>query len=93
MRDAEDLTGDVFVRVARNLHEFKGDSAALRRWVFTIAHHRLVDEYRLMVTPDLFGEGTRLFEKRRGRLGLTLLEAKPLDTGAVILHYRRDRKS
>jgi dihydrofolate reductase len=53
----------------------------------------LVDEYRLMVTPDLFGDGTRLFEKRRGRLPLTLLEAKPLDTGAVILHYRRDRKA
>jgi dihydrofolate reductase len=53
----------------------------------------LVDEYRLMVTPDLFGEGTRLFEKGRGRLALTLLEAKPLDTGAVILHYRRDRAS
>lgn len=46
VRDPEDLTGDVFVRVARNLDQFKGDSAALRRWVFTIAHHRLVDEYR-----------------------------------------------
>jgi RNA polymerase sigma-70 factor (ECF subfamily) len=46
MRDAEDLTGDVFVRVTKALPEFKGDAAALRRWVFTIAHHRLVDEYR-----------------------------------------------
>jgi len=46
MRDAEDLTGDVFVRVTRALDGFKGDGVALRRWVFTIAHHRLVDEYR-----------------------------------------------
>jgi RNA polymerase sigma-70 factor (ECF subfamily) len=46
MRDAEDLTGDVFVRVTKSLPDFKGDEAALRRWVFTIAHHRLVDEYR-----------------------------------------------
>jgi RNA polymerase sigma factor (sigma-70 family) len=46
MRDAEDLTGDVFVRVTKALDDFKGDDAALRRWVFTIAHHRLVDEYR-----------------------------------------------
>ena len=53
----------------------------------------LVDEYRLMVTPDLFGDGTRLFEKGRRRLALTLLEGKPLDTGAVILHYRRDRRA
>ena len=53
----------------------------------------LVDEYRLMVTPDIFGDGTRLFAKGSRRLALTLLEAKPLDTGAVILHYRRDRAS
>jgi dihydrofolate reductase len=51
----------------------------------------LVDEYRLMVTPDLFGDGKRLFEGGRPVIALTLIEAKPLDTGAVILHYRRDR--
>ena len=45
-RDADDLTGDVFVSVARGLGSFRGDADALRRWVFTIAHHRLVDEYR-----------------------------------------------
>lgn len=53
----------------------------------------LVDEYRLMVTPGLLGSGKRLFEEGRPRIGLTLLEAKPLDTGAVILHYRRDRNA
>jgi dihydrofolate reductase len=51
----------------------------------------LVDEYRLMVTPDLFGDGKRLFEGGRPRIALSLIEAKPLDTGAVILHYRRNR--
>jgi dihydrofolate reductase len=51
----------------------------------------LVDEYRLMVTPDLFGDGNRLFKSGRPRLALTLIESKQLDTGAVILHYRRDR--
>jgi RNA polymerase sigma-70 factor (ECF subfamily) len=44
--DPDDLTGDVFVRVAERLGGFRGDRAALRRWVFTIAHNRLVDEYR-----------------------------------------------
>ena len=44
--DPEDLTGDVFVSVTRSIGSFRGDAAALRRWVFTIAHHRLVDEYR-----------------------------------------------
>ena len=51
----------------------------------------LVDEYRLMVTPDLFGDGKRLFADGRPRLKLTLIGSRPLDTGAVILHYRRDR--
>lgn len=45
-RDAESLTGDVFVSVTEALGTFRGDQAALRRWVFTIAHHRLVDEFR-----------------------------------------------
>lgn len=45
-RDPDDLCGDVFVKVAERLGTFKGDDRALRRWVFTIAHNRLVDEYR-----------------------------------------------
>jgi dihydrofolate reductase len=52
----------------------------------------LVDEYRLMVTPGLLGDGKRLFGNGLPRIGLTLIEARPLDTGAVILHYRRDRR-
>jgi RNA polymerase sigma-70 factor, ECF subfamily len=46
MADPEGLTGDVFVAVTRRLAAFEGDDAALRRWVFTIAHHRRVDEIR-----------------------------------------------
>jgi len=45
-RDVEAACGDVFVSVASGLDAFRGDRAALRRWVFTIAHHRLVDELR-----------------------------------------------
>jgi len=44
--DAEGLTGDVFVSVARRLDDFEGDDDALRRWVFTIARNRWVDEVR-----------------------------------------------
>ncbi len=46
MRDPEGLTGDVFVAVTEGLARFRGDDDALRRWVFTIAHHRRVDEIR-----------------------------------------------
>jgi RNA polymerase sigma-70 factor (ECF subfamily) len=44
--DSEDLLGDVFCEVTRTLRRFHGDDEALRRWVFTIAHHRVIDEYR-----------------------------------------------
>lgn len=46
VRDPEALTGDVFVAVTEKLRTFRGDDAALRRWVFTIAHRRRVDEIR-----------------------------------------------
>ena len=44
--DPEDLVGEVFLNVARDLSRFRGDDDALRRWVFTIAHNRLLDARR-----------------------------------------------
>jgi RNA polymerase sigma-70 factor (ECF subfamily) len=43
---AEDLLGEVFVSVARNLHRFTGNRDDFRRWVFAIAHRRRVDYVR-----------------------------------------------
>lgn len=53
MDNAEDLVGDVFVDVAQGLSKFSGDSDALRRWVFTIARRRRVDEVRRQVVRRL----------------------------------------
>ena len=44
--DAEDAASDVFVSVARGLGRFEGNEAAFRSWVFTIAHHRIIDHRR-----------------------------------------------
>lgn len=44
--DVESLTNEVMAQVHRNLHRFTGDAAAFRSWVFTIAHHRMVDDRR-----------------------------------------------
>jgi len=44
--EPEDLLGEVFLQVARNLDGFRGDYPAFRSWVFTVAHHRVVDERR-----------------------------------------------
>ncbi|MET0728293.1 MAG: sigma-70 family RNA polymerase sigma factor [Acidimicrobiales bacterium] len=44
--DPEDILGEVFLHVARSLRRFHGDDDQLRRWVFTLAHHRIIDERR-----------------------------------------------
>ncbi len=42
----EDLVGETFLQIARNLPEFDGDSSSFQSWVFVIAHHRLSNERR-----------------------------------------------
>lgn len=44
--DPDDALGEVFLNVARDLRRFSGDAAALRRWVFSIAHNRAMDAHR-----------------------------------------------
>ncbi len=42
----EDVTSETLFQVVRDLHRFEGDEADFRSWVFTIAHHRLIDSRR-----------------------------------------------
>jgi RNA polymerase sigma-70 factor (ECF subfamily) len=44
--DPDGLTNDVFAQVHRNLHRFEGDEQGFRSWLFTIAHHRMIDDRR-----------------------------------------------
>jgi RNA polymerase sigma factor (sigma-70 family) len=44
--DPEDLLGEVFLQLARDLSDFEGDASAFRAWVFTVAHNRLLDDLR-----------------------------------------------
>lgn len=44
--DPEDVLGDVFLQVARDLHRVRGDESAVRRWVFSVARHRVIDDAR-----------------------------------------------
>ena len=44
--EPDDVTGEVFLQVVRDIARFDGDECAFRAWVFTIAHHRLVDARR-----------------------------------------------
>jgi RNA polymerase sigma factor (sigma-70 family) len=44
--EPDDLASEVFLGVFTGLAGFSGDEDALRAWVFTIAHRRLVDDWR-----------------------------------------------
>jgi RNA polymerase sigma-70 factor (ECF subfamily) len=44
--DVDGLTNEVMANVHRGLPKFVGDWPAFRSWVFTIAHHRLIDARR-----------------------------------------------
>jgi RNA polymerase sigma-70 factor, ECF subfamily len=44
--DPEDLLGDCFVQLLRNLDGFTGDEAGFRAWTFRVARSRLIDSWR-----------------------------------------------
>lgn len=44
--DPEDTLSESFLQVARDIAKFEGDERGFRSWVFTIAHHRLIDARR-----------------------------------------------
>ena len=44
--EPDDLASETFLGVFTALSSFTGDEGALRAWVFTIAHRRLVDDWR-----------------------------------------------
>ena len=61
--DPDDLVSETFIQLARNIGRFEGTEANFRSWVFTVAHHRLIDERRFRtrsreqsVAPDQLPE-------------------------------------
>jgi RNA polymerase sigma-70 factor (ECF subfamily) len=44
--EPDDVASETFIGVFTGLSGFTGDEDALRAWVFTIAHRRLVDDWR-----------------------------------------------
>ena len=44
--DVDGVTNEVFLHVLRGIRRFRGEWPGFRSWVFTIAHHRMVDDRR-----------------------------------------------
>lgn len=54
----------------------------------TLLRTGLVDEYRIGIAPVVLGAGNPLFKPAPRPIGMQFLNARPLDTGCVILSYR-----
>jgi RNA polymerase sigma factor (sigma-70 family) len=52
------VTSDVFMSVFTRLGSFQGEEDSFRAWVFTIAHHRLVDERRRLARRPAIADNT-----------------------------------
>jgi RNA polymerase sigma factor (sigma-70 family) len=44
--EPEDLTGEVFLQLVRDIATFEGNERDFRAWTLSIAHHRLLDDVR-----------------------------------------------
>lgn len=51
--EPEDLTSEVFLAVFERIGRFRGDDSDLRAFIFTVAHHRLVDDHRRRARQSL----------------------------------------
>jgi RNA polymerase sigma factor (sigma-70 family) len=76
--DPEDCVGEVFLQVARDVGRFEGDQRSFRAWVFTIAHHRMIDARRhasrrpvelVPETPEPRGVADDAAEEALARIG------------------------
>jgi RNA polymerase sigma factor (sigma-70 family) len=68
-REPEDLTGEVFLQIVRDLAGFQGGERSFRSWVFVVAHNRLLDERRraarrpVQPVPDQFLESRSILDE------------------------------
>ena len=56
-REPDDLANEVFLGVFSGIAGFHGSEDQFRSWVFTIAHHRLIDERRRLGRRPVLAEG------------------------------------
>lgn len=83
---------DVATVVAREKQRPGKDIAVFpgARFAQTALAAGVVDELSLLIVPELFGHGTRLFEGHALRRRLTLKQTRTMDTGAVLAQYAVD---
>ena len=54
--DAEDLTGDVFLKAFRSIESFDDSKASVSTWIFTIMRNTLTDYFRRSRITEILDE-------------------------------------
>jgi RNA polymerase sigma-70 factor (ECF subfamily) len=60
--EPDDVVGEVFLQVVRDLGRFDGGEREFRTWLFTIAHHRMLDARRREVRRAVQAAPDRVLE-------------------------------
>jgi dihydrofolate reductase len=83
------LSGDLLAAVAEQKTERNVVVIGSASVVHTLAERDLVDEYRVLVFPDLVGRGTRLFTTETTPTRLRQVSAESIGP-AVLVRYERE---
>jgi RNA polymerase sigma-70 factor (ECF subfamily) len=77
--EPDDLTSEVFLRVFSRLDRFEGNEVQFRAWMFSIAHHLVIDDHRarsrrpradhLDGAPELASNGADVEQLALARVG------------------------
>jgi dihydrofolate reductase len=84
------IDGDAAAGVAK-LKEQDGQDLVVyggQDFTHSLLDHDLVDEYRILVAPVLFGKGRRLHDDGARRVNLELVDTTVMPPGVAILTYR-----
>jgi RNA polymerase sigma-70 factor, ECF subfamily len=97
--EGEDLASEAWLDAARGLDRFSGGEEAFRRWIFTIAHRRLIDLRRrrsrsaravgalreFADRPDVEGADAPVLAASETEAALTRIASLPSDQADVVL--------
>ncbi|MGH6609359.1 MAG: dihydrofolate reductase family protein [Burkholderiaceae bacterium] len=83
------IDGDVAEKVAELKRQPGKDIAVFgsSNLASTLMQLGLIDEYRILVTPVILGNGTPTFKDTKKKIALKLLTATTMSTGIVALNY------
>jgi RNA polymerase sigma-70 factor, ECF subfamily len=103
--DADDVVGETFIRVVRNIDRFEGDEGSFRTWVFTIGRNLVIDDVRrqarrpsdavtadhlVAIGPTGDAEDDAMAALGRQRVGTTLERLSPDQRDVLLLRILGD---